>query len=285
MHCVGGAYLHLALPQARKDFARAIAAHGITEAATSPSSLRMLMQSEGELLALRSLRVGGAPLSAREVLEARERLCRNLVVTYGTQETETVAMLRADDPPGHDGRVGRLLPQVECEPVDGELRFRVPWMPDGYLDNPGADSARFRDGWFYPGDLGSLDPEGFVTLRGRVEEVINKGGVKILPAEIEAVLLAHPGVADAAVAGLAHETLGEVPVAFVVLRGETPLDALEHFCATRIDLTRLPVAFVHLEAIPRNAAGKIDRAPLRRVPLAGLISAKPPGRATRSNRP
>jgi long-chain acyl-CoA synthetase len=269
-HCVGAAFAQIAIPLNRVELAQAISALGITIVITSPGPFRVLLESPGPPLQLRALRIGGAPVSAQEVHEGRERLCKNLTITYGTNETGTLAILRPDDPPEPEGRVGRLLPDVLCEELGGELRFRVPWMAEGYLGNAAATDARFRDGWFYPGDLGSIDAEGFVTLRGRTDDVINYAGVKILPSAIEAVLRAHPGVADVAVVGLSFPKVGEVPVAFVVPRGATPRAAVEEFCRGRIDGTRLPRAFVRVESLPRNASGKVDREALRRTPVSSI---------------
>ncbi len=276
-HCIGAAYVRTSLPDNRNELAGLIASLGITTVITSPAPLRNLIHSPGAPLELRALRVGGAPISAREVQQARESLCRNTVITYGTNETGTLAMLRPEDPIGADGRVGRLVPDVQCEEVDGELRFRVPFMAEGYVGNAAASDARFRDGWFYPGDLGSIDAEGFVTLRGRTTEVINRGGVKILPADIEAVLLAHPGVADAAVVGLAYGSHDEVPIAFVVVRPGATRGDVEAHCRQHIDFSRLPAAFVRMEAIPRNATGKVDRQALRNIPIEKIRPAKRPG--------
>jgi acyl-coenzyme A synthetase/AMP-(fatty) acid ligase len=273
-HCVGATYVSVKFPETRRGLAELIAAHGITIMTASPAQVRPLLQEGGAPVELRVLSVGGAPFAASELRKARESLCRNTHIQYGSNETGPIAILYPEDPPGEDGCVGRPLPDVLCESVDGELRFRVPWMPGSYVDNPEASAARFRDGWFHPGDLGSIDADGFVTLRGRTDDVINYGGVKILPSAIEAVLREHPGVADVAVVGLTFPLMGEVPVAFVVPRGNSSRHAVEDFCRARIDATRLPHAFVRVESIPRNASGKVDREALRRTPISSIRLAK-----------
>lgn len=266
VHCAGGTYVNTLFPDSRQRLERLVSSYRITIMTVAPSQIRPLLRESGKPVGLRVLYIAGAPVSAREVQQARDRLCRNTYVGYGVNELGMVAALRPDDLPGEDGRVGRLLPDVQCEPAGGELRFRVPWTPEGYFENPAASAARFRDGWFHPGDLGSIDAEGYLVLRGRADEVINTGGVKIMPAEVEAVLLQHAGVADAAVVGLRDERLGERPVAYLVARPGASRAAIEAFCRERVDGTRRPTEYRYVDAIPRNAAGKVDRGKLRESP-------------------
>jgi acyl-coenzyme A synthetase/AMP-(fatty) acid ligase len=278
MHCIGGAFVNVAYPGTRGELAEAISAYGVTMMSASPAQLRRLLAEDGDPVELHALSVEGAPVAPREVIAARERLCRNTQVVYGANETASIAVLRPGDPVGPAGRVGRLLPDVQCESVDGELRLRVPWMTESYFDNPEATAARFRDGWFHPGDAGSIDADGFLTLHGRLDDTINVGGVKVMPSEIEAVLLEHPDVADAAVVGLAHDRRGEIPVALVVMRGPAQRRELEDHCRARIDLSRRPQAILAIESIPRNTAGKVDRQQLRSI-AAALVA---PGRGRNS---
>jgi acyl-CoA synthetase (AMP-forming)/AMP-acid ligase II len=171
------------------------------------------------------------------------------------------------------GLVGRIVPGLDARVTDdedrplppgtiGNLGFRAPWIPQGYVGNPQATAEHFRDGWFYPGDVGTVDSEGWVSIQGRRDDVINFGGVKLLPADLEAVLGEHPDVADAAVVGVPHPMAGTVPVALVVLRRPLAPEALMKFCRSRIDGSRLPVAVVPVPRILRSPDGKILRARL-----------------------
>ena len=106
-----------------------------------------------------------------------------------------------------------------CAPGEiGEVHVRGATVMPGYLDNPDANRAAFVDGWFRTGDLGSIDHDGFLTLHGRAKELINRGGEKIAPAEVEAAMLRHPAVSECAAFGIAHPRLGDEVAAAVVLR-------------------------------------------------------------------
>src|SRR6185437_3737740 len=102
--------------------------------------------------------------------------------------------------------------------VEGEIVVRGPQVFEGYEDDPDANRQAFVGGWFRTGDLGYLEPDGYLHVTGRLKEIINRGGFKVPPAEVDAVLMRHPAVQDAATFGVAHPTLGEDVIAAVVLR-------------------------------------------------------------------
>jgi acyl-CoA synthetase (AMP-forming)/AMP-acid ligase II len=158
---------------------------------------------------------------------------------------------------------------------EGEIVVRGASVISGYLDEPEANQVCFRDGWFHTGDLGHLDSEGFLFITGRLKEMINRGGEKILPQGVEEVLMEHPAVAEAAVFAVAHSTLGEDVAAAVVLRDGAAASALElrQFAATRLALFKVPRRIVLVDGIPRTATGK-----LRRAVLAEQFSNRMPDR-------
>ena len=133
-----------------------------------------------------------------------------------------------------------------------------------YRNNPEADLSAFRDGWFRTGDLGRLDPDGFLFVTGRIKEMINRGGEKILPNEIEDALMAHPAVSDAVAFGTAHTRLGEDVMAAVVLRQGFSVDEpeLRRFAAETIADFKLPRRIYFLDTIPKGATGKPARTAL-----------------------
>ncbi len=147
---------------------------------------------------------------------------------------------------------------------EGEILLRGPAVISGYLDDEEANRRAFRHGWFRTGDLGRLDAEGFLYITGRLKEIINRGGEKILPEEIDRVLASYPGVKEAAAFGVPHRTLGEDVAAAVAPRAGVVLSAAElrRHCAGRLAPFKIPRAFVFVEAIPRAASGKPKRAAL-----------------------
>ena len=133
-----------------------------------------------------------------------------------------------------------------------------------YRNNPEANRVAFRDDWFRTGDLGRLDSDGFLFVTGRLKEIINRGGEKVLPGEIEDALRAHPAVAEVAAFGIAHATLGEEAAAAVVARPgmATSEPELRRFAAERIADFKVPRRVVFMDAIPKGPTGKPARAEL-----------------------
>jgi acyl-CoA synthetase (AMP-forming)/AMP-acid ligase II len=136
---------------------------------------------------------------------------------------------------------------------------------DGYEANPAANEEAFTNGWFRTGDQGSLDEHGYLTLHGRIKELINRGGEKISPREIDEVLLRHPAVAEAVTFGVPHPSLGEEVAAAVVLSGEAGAVGavgkreLLDFCRQHLADFKVPRQLHFVTEIPRTATGKIQR--------------------------
>ena len=133
--------------------------------------------------------------------------------------------------------------------MDGEVAVRGASVTSGYLDNPEANQAAFREGWFHTGDMGRLDSDGFLFLTGRLKEMIDRGGEKVNPEEVEGALEAHPAVAEAAVFAISHRTLGEDVAAAVVLREGAVASEVEmrRFAAVRLARFKVPRRIVFLE--------------------------------------
>jgi acyl-CoA synthetase (AMP-forming)/AMP-acid ligase II len=143
--------------------------------------------------------------------------------------------------------------------TSGEVVIRGPNVIDGYESNPEANATSFADGWFRTGDLGILDANGYLTLLSRIKELINRGGEKISPREIDEVLLAHPAVAEAVAFGLPHRTWGEEVAAAVVLRQSASEDDLLEHCRAELAAFKVPRTIYLVDAIPRTATGKVQR--------------------------
>lgn len=152
---------------------------------------------------------------------------------------------------------GTLLPHG----LTGEVVVRGPGITSGYESNPEANRAAFADGWFRTGDQGHLDAQGYLYLTGRRKEIINRGGEKIAPREVDEVLLDHPAVAEAVAFAVPHETLGEEVGAAVVLRDrETVTEReLRAFAAARLAPFKVPTRMLFVPAIPKGPTGKVQR--------------------------
>lgn len=143
----------------------------------------------------------------------------------------------------------------------GEIMLRGPNMSRGYYNDEAATQAAFRDGWFRTGDLGYLDADGYLFIVGRIKEVINRGGQKISPLEVEEVLLSHPAVLEAGVFAIPHPKLGENVAAVVVLRpnSEATSDQLRQFARKRLAAYKVPSLIRSVAALPKGASGKVKR--------------------------
>ena len=150
---------------------------------------------------------------------------------------------------------GKTLPPGEV----GLLRYRGPGVAEGYYRDEEASREAFRDGWFYPGDLAARNEHGYIFLRGRRKDMILRGGINIYPAEIEATLMLHPAVAEAAVFGIPSVEFGEEVAAFVQLRNATETGALRQWCEGKLAPYKRPKVIKVVETMPRNSAGKVSK--------------------------
>ena len=255
--------------------------HGITRSFVAPPIVVALakhpMVDNYDLSALRQVFSGAAPLSAELSLEAGARIDCEVVQGYGMTELSPVSHLT---PPGMSkaGSVGITAPNTETRIVDpitgndldinedGELCVRGPQVMAGYLNNQAATEATIdRDDWLHTGDIAHIDEDGHVWIVDRLKELIKYKGFQVAPAELEALLLTHPAVADAAVVGKLDEEAGELPIAFVVLRpnAEASEEDVATFIAGQV-ATYKQLREVHfIDAVPKSASGKILRRVLR----------------------
>jgi acyl-CoA synthetase (AMP-forming)/AMP-acid ligase II len=146
----------------------------------------------------------------------------------------------------------------------GEIVIRGADVTAGYENNEAANAEAFTDGWFRTGDQGRMDEEGYLPVTGRIKEIINRGGEKISPREVDEVLMDHPAVAQAVAFAVPHDSLGEDVAAAIVLREGMSADEREirDFAAARLAPFKLPRKMVIVEDIPKGATGKVQRARL-----------------------
>jgi len=218
---------------------------------------------------------GAAPCPWELAQEWRARTGVRIVRGYGMTELFRPLSYRAADTTDLPDAVGRAVPGVETRVVDedgrtlgagevGELVIRTPAAMDGYLGAPEETRAVLADGWFHTGDLASIDVEGWVRIAGRKRDRILRGGHSVFPPEVEAVLLTHPDVSEAAVIGVPHAELGEEVTGFVVIRegSRAGADELIAFCRERLAGYKYPRRITLVPALPRSATGKVLKAKL-----------------------
>jgi oxalate---CoA ligase len=229
------------------------------------------LSNAGSFHRLRFVATGGMPLTR----EVREGLAAALGVPvlehYGSSEAGQSSSNLAPPGPYKPGTCG--IPENGVVKIvgengreasageQGEILLTGPTVTSGYLDAPELNRAAFVDGWFRTGDIGSLDADGFLTLHGRKTEMINRGGHKISPAEIDDALQRHPAVAEAAAFGTPHPRLGEDVAAAVVLREGamvTPLE-LREFLLPTLAQFKIPRRVVFVDRLPKGATGKVQR--------------------------
>lgn len=240
-----------------------------------------------DLSSLRTIFSGAAPLSAGVIRACKQRLGCRVEQGYGLTETSPGTHFTTRDAlEEHLGSVGPCLPETECKLVDpatgadlvhdrgasstareamsqpGEICIRGPQVMKGYLNQPDATRATIDDrGWLHTGDIGRIDAEGHLYVVDRVKELIKYKACQIAPAELEAVLLEHECVADAAVIPVPDEEAGEIPKAFVVLKRSASTEEILSFVAARVAPYKRVRAIEVVGEIPKSASGKI----LRRV--------------------
>jgi fatty-acyl-CoA synthase len=262
---------------------RAIERERCTVVLGVPTIYQMLMEAPGfrtaDLRHVRWFISGGAPLP-EYIIEAYQG--RGVVFKQGYGLTEVGVncfAMTVEDSARRKGSIGKPMMFTEARLITGEgwpvkpgevgeLLLRGPHVSQGYWNNPEATAeALDADGWFHTGDLARQDEEGFFYIAGRRKDMFISGGVNIYPAEIEAALLLHPRVQDAAVIGVAHETWGESGVAFVVARpGEPPSgEELTAHLQQRIAKYKVPREFRFIGALPRTPYGKVVKGELKEL--------------------
>jgi acyl-CoA synthetase (AMP-forming)/AMP-acid ligase II len=257
-----------------REFARLVAQHGIRSSVLPPAAMVMLLQDTAvtNLQPLRYVRSVSAPLSPAHARAFHDRFGIAILNGYGQTELggEVVGWSASDWKEfgtAKLGAVGRPHAGIQVRVSDdGELLVRSP-SPLA-ADDPALEGRVTDDGWLRTGDLGRVDDDGFVWIDGRVSSMINRGGLKVFPDEVEETLRAFPGVHDVAVAGVPDARLGEVPWAFVVPEpgGAVDTAALVGWARERMAAYKVPVGVVLVDALPRNEIGKLLRQDL--VPLA-----------------
>ena len=262
------------------EFLKTLEKYRVTVAPLVPPLVLTLSRSPEvdnyDLSHLRLIHCGAASLSDDVARACAQRLGCDIRYGYGLTEVSPLSHVTTDPAEHKKGSVGHCLPNTECRIVDysnghelgpneeGEIWIRGPQVMKGYLGNPTATAEMLdAEGWLRSGDVGYVDEDGHLFVVDRVKELIKYKGRQVAPAELEAVLLSHPQIADAAVIPSHDEEAGEVPKAFVVLRSGAKANAEEimEFVAQRVAPHKRVRRLEFVEQIPKSLAGKI----LRRV--------------------
>jgi acyl-CoA synthetase (AMP-forming)/AMP-acid ligase II len=276
-----------------QSFLTAIERHRVTRLPLVPPLLLRLAHEPSlgnfDLSSIRVVTSGAAPLPSGASDALRKRMPCLVKQGYGMTELSPGGHMHPEDqgdPP--PGSVGLLHPNTECRLVDaatgqdaavgaeGEIWYRGPQVMKGYLNRPAETAATITlDGWLRTGDIGRIDDRGYLYIVDRLKELIKYKGFQVAPAELEALLLTHPGVADAAVIPSPDPEVGEVPKAFVVRKSgsETTEGELQDFVAERVVHYKRIRRIEFVDEIPKSPTGKI----LRRV-LADKARSRSRGR-------
>jgi long-chain acyl-CoA synthetase len=258
----------------------------------APTMLKRLVEAPSDDLfpGLKTIIYGGGPMYVADIEAALARFGPRFVQIYGQGESPMTITVSSKDihrdakHPRHPLRlasVGRPFQGLQVQvldehdqpvPVDeiGEVCVRGEVVMQGYWENTAASEQALRHGWLHTGDMGSLDEEGFLTLKDRSKDLIISGGSNIYPREVEEVLLLHPSVSEVSVVGRTHPEWGEEVVAFVVLRpparvdeGQT-LHELDAHCLSNMARFKRPKQYLVVDQLPKNETGKVLKTELRK---------------------
>ncbi|XP_039261704.2 uncharacterized protein LOC120337870 [Styela clava] len=263
---------------------KALETHKVTHFSAVPPIMLKLAQTDldkkYDLSSLQRMVSGAAPTAPSLITEIQEKY--NILVTQSYGMTEMVPLAMADPLVKKLNSVGNIAPNTIIKVIDietgkelgigedGEIVAKGPQMMKGYLQNPDA-TARTIDleGWIHTGDIGHYDENGMLYVVDRLKELIKYKGFQVAPAELEALLLTHPDILDAAVIGVPHPDAGEVPKAFIVKRDAAlTAEDVEWFVAKELaHYKKLRGGVEFLETIPKSPSGKILRRELRKLPI------------------
>jgi acyl-coenzyme A synthetase/AMP-(fatty) acid ligase len=257
-----------------EDTAEAFEDYGVECWVASPAGLANLLKGYEEYPTYQSrLRLvisAGDQLASQLADRVRARLCSHVVSLYGSSEAGITATAPVHAIDHLRGAAGFITPDVSLQVVDsrgkmlppdveGAVRIRAAFAVKEYFANPEESAKVFRDAWFYPGDIGAVTADNVLLLAGREKNILNIGGDKINPEEIEQVLCAFPEVEQAVAFGMPNDMGNEVVWAAIVARGAIDQAKLDAYCRSRLSRQFVPVGFEFVEQIPRNQMGKIDR--------------------------
>jgi len=248
--------------------------------------LHVLETKRVDTSSLRCLAITGGKVHPTVLEGLKTRVTPNIYRTYASTDSGQMAISKPADLAARPNAAGRPVWCVELRILDdagnpvklgeaGEIVCRSPLATHGYYKNPEATGASFRDGWFYTGDLGYFDEEGYLFVAGRKKDMVKSGGISIYPLEIESVLYGHADVLEAAVIGVPDPQWGEAVKAVIVLKPGAAArgEELIRFCKERLSSYKVPKSVEIRSSLPHTEVGKVNKVKLREMVLAEIESA------------
>ena len=227
---------------------------------------------------LRCLAITGGKVHPSVLEGLKNKITPNIYRTYASTDSGQMAISKPVDMARNPTAAGMPVWCVDLRIVDdkgepvpvnevGEIICKSPLATEGYYMNPDATNASFRDGWFYTGDLGSFDADGYVYVSGRKKDMVKSGGISIYPLEIESVLYSHPAIFEAAVIGVPDQQWGEALKAVIVLKDGTALNGAEvqQFCKERLSSYKVPKSVAFADSLPHTEVGKVNKVKVREM--------------------
>jgi acyl-CoA synthetase (AMP-forming)/AMP-acid ligase II len=234
--------------------------------------LHVLESKRYDTTSLRCLAITGGKVHPAVLEALQKNLTPNIYRTYASTDSGQMAISKPGDATAKANSAGRPVWCVDLRIVDddgkpvkvgdvGEIICQSPLATHGYYKNPEATNAAFLNGWFYTGDLGYFDEEGYLFVSGRKKDMVKSGGISIYPLEIESVIYSHPDVLEAAVIGVHDPQWGEALKAVIVLKPGARLsgEALQQFCKDRLSAYKVPKSVDFVESLPHTEVGKVNK--------------------------
>lgn len=240
--------------------------------------LHVLESKKYDTSSLRCLAITGGKVHPAVLAALQKNLTPNIYRTYASTDSGQMAISKPGDAAAKANSAGRPVWCVDLRIVDddgkpvkvgevGEIICQSPLATHGYYKNPEATSASFRDGWFYTGDLGYFDAEGYLFVSGRKKDMVKSGGISIYPLEIESVIYSHAAVLEAAVIGVPDPQWGEALKAVIVLKPGSQLDGAEllSYCKERLSAYKVPKSVAFVDSLPHTEVGKVNKVKVREL--------------------
>ena len=268
-----------------EEILKTIEREKITYMGAVPTMCERMLQVPGienyDTSSLRCLAITGGKVHEPILQALRKQITPNIYRTYASTDSGQMAISKPEDMDKQPLAAGMPVWCVDLRIVDdnnnpvavnevGEIICQSPLATEGYYMNPEATNASFRDGWFYTGDLGYFDQEGYLFVVGRKKDMVKSGGISIYPLEIEGVLYQHPDVIEAAVIGVPDPQWGEALKAVVVRKEGSQMssEALMQFCKERLSSYKVPKSVAFVSSLPHTEVGKVNKVKVREMILA-----------------